>query len=109
MQDDSITQPVIYNVTTAVMPFIEAEWLSWMKYTHIPEVLDTGCFYKYQLVKLADTGDAEHATYAVQYYAEDESRYQEYNSQHAPALKKAVHEKWGENAFSFASLMHIMK
>ena len=104
-----MSQPVIYNVTTAVLPGIEKEWCAWMTYTHIPEVLDTGCFYKYQWVKLADTGDAEHATYAVQYYAEDESMYQEYSNLHAPSLKNAVKEKWGENAFSFSTLMHIIR
>lgn len=104
-----MNEPVIYNVTTAVIPSIESEWLQWMKDVHIPEVLGTGCFERHQFVKLIDLEDQEHATYAVQYYAQDKSSYDEYMSRYAVVLRKAVREKWGENAMSFATLMAIVK
>lgn len=90
------------------MPAIEAAWLQWMTDIHIPEVLGTGCFERHQLVKLLNLGEEGHATYAVQYYAADESCYQEYISLYAPALRKAVSNKWGENAVSFTTLMALI-
>ena len=101
-------QPVIYNVTTAVMPAIEKQWITWMQDIHIPEVLGTGCFFRHQFVKLVDTGEQEHATYAVQYYAADKRLYDEYSLRYATALRKKVTEKWGEMALSFSTLMQIL-
>ena len=101
-------QPVIYNVTTAVMPAIEGQWLTWMQDIHIPEVLGTGCFFRHQLVKLVDTGDQEHATYAVQYYAHEKRLYEEYISNYAAGLRKEVKDKWGEMAMSFSTLMVVV-
>ena len=101
-------QPVIYNVTTAVMPAIEKQWIEWMQEIHIPEVLGTGCFFRHQLVKLVDTGEQEHSTYAVQYYATDKSLYDEYSLRYATSFKKKVTEKWGGMALSFSTLMQIL-
>jgi hypothetical protein len=101
-------QPVIYNVTTAVMPGIEDQWLTWMQDIHIPEVLGTGCFFRHQLVKLLDTGEQEHATYAVQYYAHDKRLYDDYLSNYAKGLRKEVKDKWGEMAMSFSTLMLVV-
>ncbi len=35
---------ILYNVTVALDPAIETEWLAWMQQEHIPEVMATGCF-----------------------------------------------------------------
>ena len=34
----------IYNVTVNVSDDVHIEWLKWMKETHIPDVMKTGCF-----------------------------------------------------------------
>ena len=60
---------LIYNVTTKLHHAIHQAWLSWMKETHIPEVLATGCFEKFQLARILETDEEEGPTYAVQYYA----------------------------------------
>ena len=90
------------------MPGIEGQWLAWMEDVHIPQVLGTGCFFRHQLVKLLDTGEQEHATYAVQYYASDKSLYDNYLGNHAARLKKEVKDKWGDMAFSFSTLMQVI-
>ena len=102
-------QAVIYNVTTAVSPVVHEAWLQWMLDIHIPEVLGTGCFYKHQLVKILDTDETEAFTYAVQYYAETLSRYEEYISTWANGFRKAGVEKWGEQALSFRTLMAVVQ
>ena len=101
-------QPIIYNVTTAVSHQVKEDWLQWMLDIHIPEVLGTGCFYKHQLVKILDTDETEGITYAVQYYAESQSAYEDYISNYAGNFRKAISDKWGEQVYSFRTLMEIL-
>ena len=99
---------IIYNVTTHVAEAIRQDWLAWMKETHIPEVMHTGCFSKYQLVQLMEVDETEGPTYAVQYYAESKADYNRYIALHAPALRQAGIDKWGDKTISFRSLMQIV-
>ena len=102
-------QPMIYNVTTAVSLVACEDWLKWMLDIHIPQVLGTGCFYKHQLVRILDTDETEALTYAVQYYAESQSSYQDYLTNYANAFRKQIDETWGEQVYSFRTLMEILK
>lgn len=104
-----MSEGIIYNVTTAVSPAIESAWLDWMLNIHIPEVLGTGCFYKHQLVKILDTDDADGATYAVQYYAANKALYEDFIKRYAPAFRKVITGKWGDEALSFRTLMAIVQ
>ena len=99
---------IIYNVTTHVGHSIHEAWLAWMKETHIPEVIQTRCFTKFQLVKLMEADETEGVTYAVQYYAESKADYNRYLELHAPVLRKKVIEKWGDKIVSFRSLMQVV-
>jgi hypothetical protein len=38
---------ILYNITFNLSPDIEEDFLSWMKETHIPEVLATGKFHSH--------------------------------------------------------------
>ena len=98
---------IIYNVTIKVDWTSADKWLQWMKNTHIPEVIATGCFEKHQLVRLLEIDETEGPTYAVQYYALSIKNYNEYLQQYAPDLKQKSIEKWGENFIAFRSLMQI--
>ena len=69
---------VIYNVTIKVEWSIQEHWLRWMKDVHIPEVLGTEMFYKYQLVRLLEVDDTDGPTFAVQYYAKNLADYNFY-------------------------------
>ena len=102
-------QPVIYNVTTAVSHAISEAWMQWMLDVHIPEVLGTGCFYKHQFVKMLEVDETEGLTYAIQYYAENQSAYEDYVTNYAGFLRKKVTEKWGEQIYAFSSLMAVLQ
>ena len=99
---------IIYNVTTHIHASILNEWLQWMQQIHIPEVMQTGCFTKFQLVRLLDTDETEGYTYAVQFFAESKAIYNRYIELYAPSLRKAVFDKWGDKTISFRSLMEIV-
>ncbi|MBC8034845.1 MAG: DUF4286 family protein, partial [Chitinophagaceae bacterium] len=56
---------VIYNVTTKMDWSIHEAWIQWMKDIHIPEMLNTGMFHDYKIMRILEIDDAEGPTYAV--------------------------------------------
>jgi hypothetical protein len=100
---------IIYNVTTKVELQIEDEWLQWMTKEHIPEVLQTGCFTDYKILRILDIDDTEGPTFAVQYFASSREDYEHYLTHHAPALRNKSVLKWRDRAMSFRSVMQVVK
>lgn len=43
---------IVYNVTLAIEPNIEDEFMQWLKEVHIPEVMDTGLFVSSEIFKV---------------------------------------------------------
>ena len=87
---------------------IHVQWLQWMQQTHIPEVMQTGCFTHYQFVKLLDTDETEGLTYATQYFAESKSQYNMYIEKFATLLRNQATQKWGNATIGFRSFMQII-
>lgn len=98
----------IYNVTIQIEWSIHEEWLQWMVDVHIPEMLGTGCFQKYQLVRLLEIDESSGPTYAVQYYAESKSNYNRYIELFAPAIRKKSNDMWGDRMVAFRTLMQVV-
>jgi len=98
----------IYNVTIKVANKVSEEWLEWLKKEHIPEVIATGCFYEYTILRLLEVDDSEGPTYAIQYKAESKSSYNKYIEQHAQLLRQKSFDKWGDNFIAFRSVMQIV-
>lgn len=98
----------IYNVTVHITHDIEDAWLAWQKEIHIPAVMQTGCFEKFQFVQLLETDDPEGSTYATQFYAESKALYNRYIEKFAPSLRKDALDKWGNKFVAFRSLMQVV-
>jgi hypothetical protein len=98
----------IYNVTTQLSWAIHNDWLKWMRETHIPEVVGTGCFTHHRIVRLLEVDESEGPTYAVQYFTDSLETYRRYITQYAPALRLHAQKKWGESCISFRSLMEVV-
>lgn len=98
----------IYNVTTKVDPSIHEIWVEWMKQTHIPDIMKTGCFTEFQFVKLLEQDESDGPTYAVQYRAASKADYNRYLEIHANQLRNHVFAVWGNKLISFRSLMQVV-
>ena len=98
----------VYNVTIKVANDISASWLKWMQEEHIPEVMATGCFQEYTLLRLLEVDDSEGPTYAVQYKAESKASYNQYIEKHASALRQKSFDKWGDRFIAFRTVMQIV-
>lgn len=99
---------LIYNVTIQVTHTIHDHWIHWMRNEHIPEVMATGCFEKYQWVRLLEADETEGITYALQYYCDVKQKYETYIHEHAPLLRQKGLDKWGNQFIAFRSLMGIV-
>ena len=100
---------IIYNVTIKVETSVAADWLRWLLEEHIPEVMSTGCFTEYKVVRLLEVDDIEGPTYAIQYYAETKPDYNRYIELHAPEMRRRSFDKWGERFIAFRSVMEVVK
>jgi len=100
---------IIYNVTVQVEDSIAAQWLSWMQQEHIPEVMNTGCFLKYQLVKIFNAEHNSTTTYAVQYYAADNTQLDHYLETYAQNLRHKGFELWGNRFIAFRTIMEVIE
>jgi hypothetical protein len=99
---------LIYNVTTKIDPSIHEKWVNWMKESHIPAVMQTGSFTHYNFVRILDIDDTDGPTYAVQYFIENRSSYEQYLQTHASSLRQDSIELWGSLTIGFRSLMAVV-
>jgi hypothetical protein len=98
----------IYNVTTQIAWTIHNDWLKWMKEVHMPDVVATGCFTHYRMVRVLEIDEAEGPTYAVQYFTDGLETYRRYITQHAPRLRQDGLKRWGKACISFRSIMEVV-
>ena len=100
---------LIYNVTIKVEESIADAWLQWLQQEHIPDVMATGCFRNYKVVRLLEIDDSEGPTYAIQYHAESKADYNRYIEIHASLLRQKSIDKWGNRFIAFRSLMEVVE
>lgn len=98
---------LIYNVTVCVDPSVEFEWNKWMLDEHVREVLATGCFTAFSLLRVEADG-VEDPTYAVQYRCASKIQLERYQTEFAPALQKKSLERFGEKTLAFRSVLHTV-
>ena len=98
----------IYNVTVQVDKGIAEQWLNWLLSEHIPELLSTGCFSNYQLVKLLDVDESEAITYAIQYYSASRELIDKYLNEHAADMRNKTVAKWNDRFVAFRTIMEVI-
>lgn len=98
---------IIYNVTVSVDTDIAFDWLEWMKTKHIPDVMATGMFIEYRILKVV-TGENSGMTYAIQYTLESHAKLEEYQTRLAPALQREHMERYGDKAIAFRTVLEIL-
>jgi Domain of unknown function (DUF4286) len=100
---------IIYNVTIHVTWAVHDAWLQWMKEVHIAEVINTGMFFDYQILRLLEVDEVEGPTYAVQYYSKSKETYNEYIQEFSDALRKKGTDQWGNQFIAFRSVMQVVE
>jgi len=99
---------LISNVTTQVKNDIHIEWLDWMRNEYIPEIIATELFSEYRIVKILDIDESEGPTFAIQYFTDSRTKYDQFVQFHSNKFSQKAFEKWNDKIFSFRSLMEII-
>jgi hypothetical protein len=99
---------ILYNVTVSIDPAVEEDWLTWMRSTHIPDVMATGCFEESRISRVQ--GEEEGGlTYAITYLAADELALSSYQKDHAPRLQKEHKERYEGRFAAFRTLLTVIE
>jgi hypothetical protein len=96
---------IIYNITFKVDHESVKAWMEWQKQIHIPEMIDTGCFYDHRFYELLEQEEEDGKTFVIQFYARSKSNYDNYLENFAAKLKQKSAEKWNEHVISFRTLL----
>ncbi len=96
---------LVYNVTVKISWPYAAEWVKWMKEEHMPEMLDTGCFSSYRLLRLLEVDEEEGPTYVSQYESASPELYNAYIARHSAILRQKSHKRWGDHMVAFRTVM----
>jgi len=99
---------IIYNVTTNIHESVHDQWLSWMKETHIPDVLATGKFTSAKLVRVLVEEEMGGKTYAVQFFTDSKETLKKYYQEDAPKLREEVNQLFGDLALSFRTELEMI-
>lgn len=98
---------ILYNVTVSIDPAVHIEWLDWMRTTHIPDVMATGCFVESRICRVHGEEDGG-ITFAIGYIAPSQEKYDEYVAQHADALQREHGAKYDGKFAAFRTLLTVL-
>lgn len=96
---------IIYSVTIKIDLDVHDEWFSWMKKKHIPDVLATGKFVEYRMMKVLAENEADGITYNIQYSAKTISDYFDYLNNLAEKFQIEHTEKYKDKFVAFRTLL----
>lgn len=99
---------ILYNVTVKVDNKVVEDWEKWMKDKHIPDVMNTGLFERYNFCRLLEHQDDDGVTYAIQYFCPSMKHYEQYQKEYAPTLQQEHKDRYGEQALAFRTLMEVI-
>jgi hypothetical protein len=99
---------ILYNVTVSIDQSVHQEWLQWMRETHIPEVLATGCFLESRLSRIQ--GEEEGGvTFSVMYLAPSQEKYDEYQQVFAPKLQADHTKRYIGKFAAFRTVLNVVE
>ena len=99
---------IVYNITANVSWVVHNEWLRWMQEVHIPEILATGWFFEYRILKLLDVDDIDGPTYAIQFHTLTMDNYRSFVEKHEALFRQKVMGKWRDQVVAFSSVMEVL-
>ena len=99
---------ILYNITINVSPEIEQDFITWMKETHIPEMMQTGIFYEFKFLRLMHDSDDGSVNYATQYFTDTIDQMMDYERNHAPAIRAKTQARYQDKAIAFRTLLETV-
>jgi len=98
---------VLYNVTCSVDEEIHEEWLDWMMFAHIPDVMRTGFFLENRICRIREE-EGNGITYAIQYISKSMEDLVEYQEKFSLTLQKEHNDRYGSRVAAFRTVLEIV-
>jgi len=98
----------IYSVFLWLDLEIENDWLEYMLGQHIKDVMNTGCFIDWKLLKDTNCPDETKAAYRMDYRLESSEKMDEYIKVHSAELKNDVIMKFGDKFTAQRSIYDVI-
>jgi len=95
---------ILYNVTVNIEDAVHDEWFTWMKETHIPDVVNTGCFSSGTIFKIL-VEEQMGTSYSIQYRSPNLAAIDRYMANFAPQLRQDAIDKFGDKFTAFRTLL----
>jgi hypothetical protein len=99
---------ILYNVTVSIDPEVGEEWLNWMRSTHIPDVMATGCFLESRISRIHAEEEGG-LTYSIMYLCSSQERLDEYRETHASALQKDHSDRYAGKFAAFRTFLSVIE
>jgi hypothetical protein len=100
---------ILYNVTVNIEKDSEAEWVAWMKETHIPDVLATGMFHENRFYKILHDNEDGSTNFSVQYFTDSMEKIHQYQQYFATKLQEDVKNKFQDRFVVFRTLLETVE
>ncbi|ADV49195.1 hypothetical protein Celal_1895 [Cellulophaga algicola DSM 14237] len=98
----------IYNVTSNIDESIHEQWLSWMKESHIPDMLATGKFSAAKLCRVLIEEEMGGVTYSVQYTTTSKDELEKYYKEDAPRLRQEAMKLFADKILAFRTELEVI-
>ncbi|RNI23691.1 DUF4286 family protein [Rufibacter latericius] len=99
---------ILFNETVSIDNAVAAEWLQWMQETHIPEVMATTFFVKFQIARVVEEEDTGGTTYAVQYFARHMDDLLEYHRDHDQNMQAKMQARYAGQYAAFRTVLEVV-
>lgn len=96
---------IIFNITVNISYAAEKEWLSYMKTTHIPEILATKLPLECKLLRLLTEIENEGSTYTSQFTFRTMEDFLAYQTHFQSELQEKHHQLFNGQYVSFRTLL----
>lgn len=100
---------IIYNVTINIDDSVHDKWLAWVMEKHIPEMMETGKFFKAKIVKVLIVEEMGSSTYSVQYFTQDKETLEAYYNEDAPRMREEGARMFGDKMLAFRTELELLK
>lgn len=98
----------LYNVTINIDESVHDQWLSWMRETHIPEMLATGKFTNARMLKVLVEEEMGGITYSVQYTTKNKEALEQYYKEDANRLRGNAMRLFADKFVAFRTELEII-
>jgi len=99
---------LLYNVTVTIDLEIHEDWVRWMRETHIPDIMASGCFLSYRMCRLLGHEHEDSEIYAVQYLSKDMVHLMRFQQEFAPDLQAQHKARYDGRYAVFRTVMEVV-